>query len=119
MNRLEDTDTIKNAFEISGNLIDRIVAVCQGPNEANKWVELLSPDPISSFKPKLNDSIKGMSNSTVNMPTTPSHVSHLIEKFEIKINFPDHNVFVSIIFICEIKKKKNKNIPCNEMKMMC
>ncbi|EDV54558.1 rho guanine nucleotide exchange factor 7 isoform X2 [Drosophila erecta] len=42
VNRLEDTDALKNAFEINSPLIDRIVAVCQGPNEANKWVELLS-----------------------------------------------------------------------------
>lgn len=75
MNRLEDTDTMKNAFEISGPLIERITAVCQGPNEANKWVELLSPDPIVSLKPKPNESAKNMSSSAVNIPPTPSHVS--------------------------------------------
>lgn len=72
VNRLEDTDTIKNAFEISGPLIERITAVCQGPNEANKWVELLSPDPIASFKPKSNESLKNMSNSAM---SSPIHVS--------------------------------------------
>lgn len=40
--RLEDTDTLKNAFQVNGPLIERIVAVCQGPNEANKWVNLLT-----------------------------------------------------------------------------
>lgn len=72
VNRLEDTDTIKNAFEIGGPLIERITAVCQGPNEANKWVELLSPDPIASFKPKSNESLKNMSNSAL---SSPIHVS--------------------------------------------
>lgn len=90
VNRLEDTDTIKNAFEISGHLIERIVAVCQGPNEANKWVELLSPDPVTTFKPKLNDSTKSMSNSTMNMPTTPNHVSIFIE---FVVSESDCNVF--------------------------
>lgn len=75
VNRLDDTDTIKNAFEISGPLIERITAVCQGPNEANKWVELLSPDPVTTFKPRSNESLKNMSNSAVNLPPTPNHVS--------------------------------------------
>lgn len=39
--RLEDTDLIKNAFEISGHLIETILAVCQSAGDANKWVELL------------------------------------------------------------------------------
>lgn len=77
--RLEDTDTIKNAFEISGPLIERITAVCQGPNEANKWVELLSPDPVASFKPKSNESLKNMSNSALNIPPSPIHVSNSLE----------------------------------------
>uniref|UniRef100_A0A1A9ZI02 Rho guanine nucleotide exchange factor 7 n=1 Tax=Glossina pallidipes TaxID=7398 RepID=A0A1A9ZI02_GLOPL len=42
VNRLDDSDIYKNAFEINSPLIERIVAVCQGPNEANKWVELLT-----------------------------------------------------------------------------
>lgn len=77
--RLEDTDTIKNAFEISGPLIERIQAVCQGPSEANKWVELLSPDPVASFKLKSNESLKNMSNSAV---SSPIHVSIIYFWFE-------------------------------------
>lgn len=76
MNRLEDTDTIKNAFEVSGPLIERITAVCQGPNEANKWVELLSPtDTNTSTKSRSTELLKNMSNSAVSIPPTPSHVS--------------------------------------------
>lgn len=73
--RLEDTETIKNAFEISGPLIERITAVCQGPSEANKWVELLSPDPVAPFKPKSNESLKNMTNSAV---SSPIHVSFFL-----------------------------------------
>lgn len=40
--RLEDTESIKNAFEIQGTLIEAIIAVCQGPAEADKWVDLLT-----------------------------------------------------------------------------
>ncbi|XP_055295327.1 uncharacterized protein LOC129565025 isoform X2 [Sitodiplosis mosellana] len=76
VNRLEDTETIKNAFEIGGPLIERITAVCQGPNEANKWVELLSPDPIASFKPKSNESLKNMSNSAM---SSPIHKENLLD----------------------------------------
>lgn len=76
MNRLEDTDTIKNAFEVSGPLIERITAVCQESNEANKWVDLLSPEgSTSSAKSKSNEGLRNMSNSAVNLPPTPSHVS--------------------------------------------
>lgn len=82
VNRLEDTDTIKNAFEISGPLIERITAVCQGPNEANKWVELLSPDPIASFKPKSNESLKNMSSSAM---SSPIHVSYSIHFYCIEL----------------------------------
>jgi hypothetical protein len=39
--RLDDTNEIKNAFEISGQLIESILAVCQSSSDANKWVELL------------------------------------------------------------------------------
>ncbi|XP_072936575.1 uncharacterized protein [Epargyreus clarus] len=39
--KLDDTDTRKNAFEISGPMIDTIVAVCQTKAEADNWVSLL------------------------------------------------------------------------------
>lgn len=98
--RLEDTDTIKNAFEISGPLIERITAVCQGPSEANKWVELLSPDPVASFKPKSNESLKNMSNSTV---SSPIHVSILF----ICIQFYFTIFHQSIFIVCRTLKTRN------------
>ncbi|XP_050675725.1 rho guanine nucleotide exchange factor 7 isoform X3 [Leptidea sinapis] len=39
--KLDDTDKRKNAFEISGPMIDTIVAVCQTRAEADNWVSLL------------------------------------------------------------------------------
>lgn len=97
MNRLDDTETIKNAFEISGHLIERIVAVCQGPNEANKWVELLSPEPIVSLKPKISDSIKSMSNSIVMPSPTTSHVSIFISTKPLRIH-GDNFSFLILLF---------------------
>ncbi|XP_070069288.1 rho guanine nucleotide exchange factor 7 isoform X4 [Drosophila takahashii] len=64
VNRLEDTDAIKNAFEISSPLIDRIVAVCQGPNEANKWVELLNANN-PSLPMGIKRQLSNLSNSSL------------------------------------------------------
>ncbi|KAJ8964425.1 hypothetical protein NQ317_014538 [Molorchus minor] len=41
VNRLEDNESYKNAFEISAPMIDKRVAVCQSKEEADHWVELL------------------------------------------------------------------------------
>lgn len=71
INRLDDTESIKNAFEISGPFIEKIVAVCQGPNEANKWVDLLSSNPNAIR----NNVKRNTSSSTVNIPQPPPHVS--------------------------------------------
>ena len=46
--RLADTEKIKNAFEVTGPSIERIIAICQSATEANKWVELLSKNSINS-----------------------------------------------------------------------
>ncbi|XP_035916596.1 uncharacterized protein LOC118514120 isoform X5 [Anopheles stephensi] len=77
VNRLEDTDQLKNAFEISGTLIDRIVAVCQGPSEANRWVELLGPKSgaaeQSSTVVGTVDMKRNVSSSAVNIPQPPPH----------------------------------------------
>ncbi|XP_012159118.1 rho guanine nucleotide exchange factor 7 isoform X3 [Ceratitis capitata] len=76
VNRLEDSDTVKNAFEINGPLIERIVAVCQGPNEANRWVELLTSAnptmPIGIKRQLSNLSNKSMTGSA---PQPPPHMS--------------------------------------------
>uniref|UniRef100_A0AAG5CW15 DH domain-containing protein n=1 Tax=Anopheles atroparvus TaxID=41427 RepID=A0AAG5CW15_ANOAO len=79
VNRLEDTDQIKHAFEISGSLIDRIIAVCQGPTEANRWVELLSPKSgAGSEQPSAGSVVdlkRNVSSSAVNIPQPPPHVA--------------------------------------------
>ncbi|XP_044267611.1 uncharacterized protein LOC123013250 isoform X2 [Tribolium madens] len=41
VNRLEDNEQYKNAFEISAPMIEKKIAVCQSKIEANHWVELL------------------------------------------------------------------------------
>ncbi|XP_058062356.1 rho guanine nucleotide exchange factor 7 isoform X1 [Anopheles bellator] len=84
VSRLDDTDQIKHAFEISGPLIDRIVAVCQGPAEANRWVELLGAksghsssagqEPQSSGG-MVADLKRNVSSSAVNIPQPPPHMS--------------------------------------------
>jgi len=41
VNRLEDTDNVKNSFEITGPMIERIVVLCQTRTESLRWVEIL------------------------------------------------------------------------------
>ncbi|KAH8240706.1 hypothetical protein KR026_004035 [Drosophila bipectinata] len=77
VNRLEDTDAIKNAFEISSPLIDRIVAVCQGPNEANKWVELLNAN-----NPTLPMGIKRQLSNLSNSSLGHLNASHLSQHLD-------------------------------------
>lgn len=38
-NKLKDTENYKNAFEIAGPMIERIVAVCQTKEDQQTWVE--------------------------------------------------------------------------------
>merc|ERR1719412_1974431 len=41
VNRLEDTDNVKNSFEITGPMIDRIIVQCLTRTESLRWVEIL------------------------------------------------------------------------------
>ncbi|XP_022231941.2 uncharacterized protein LOC111080563 isoform X1 [Drosophila obscura] len=77
VHRLEDTDAIKNAFEISSPLIDRIVAVCQGPSEANKWVELLNAN-----NPSLPMGIKRQLSNLSNSSMGQLNAAHLSEHLD-------------------------------------
>lgn len=66
--RLPDTDKIKNAFEITGPSIERIVAICQSAVEANKWVELLSKNAgTSAIDIKRNTSFTSGANLNVSL----------------------------------------------------
>ncbi|XP_034097728.1 uncharacterized protein LOC117563477 isoform X2 [Drosophila albomicans] len=77
VNRLEDTDVIKHAFEISSPLIERIVAVCQGPNEANKWVELLNANnPNPTLPMGIKRQLSNLSNSSMNAAHMSPPSSH-------------------------------------------
>ncbi|KRF81932.1 uncharacterized protein RtGEF isoform X1 [Drosophila virilis] len=79
VNRLEDTDAIKHAFEISSPLIDRIVAVCQGPNEANKWVELLNANN-PSLPMGIKRQLSNLSNSSLGgQQLNASHLSQHLD----------------------------------------
>lgn len=71
--RLDDTDSIKNAFEVSGPLIEKIVAVCQGPNEANKWVDLISAHP-GAVRQQSADDMKRNTTSAMNITQPPVQV---------------------------------------------
>jgi Rho guanine nucleotide exchange factor 7 len=76
---------MKNAFEITGPMIEKIVAICQGPSDANKWVEYLTVNGTttstktvdilkrqrSGFELKRNAS----TSSAVTIPQPPPHVS--------------------------------------------
>jgi Rho guanine nucleotide exchange factor 7 len=76
---------MKNAFEISGPMIERIVAVCQGPSDANKWVDFLTNNggtltktvdtlqrQRSDFELRRNAST---TSAAVTIPQPPPHVS--------------------------------------------
>ncbi|XP_034472581.1 uncharacterized protein LOC117780241 isoform X3 [Drosophila innubila] len=78
VNRLEDTDAIKNAFEISSPLIERIVAVCQGPNEANKWVELLNANN-PSLPMGIKRQLSNLSNSSIGGQLNAAHLSQHLD----------------------------------------
>lgn len=78
--RLDDTDLIKNAFEIQGTLIEAIVAVCQGPAEADKWVDLLTQNMLEKRRAgtmdiKRNVSTTNVTPSTATVSGLQSHVN--------------------------------------------
>lgn len=73
--RLADTDSIKNAFEISGPLIEKILAICQSASEANKWVELLGKSSPGAIDIKRNTSFTSGAHL---QPSVSSLVTNMI-----------------------------------------
>lgn len=70
--RLPDTEKIKNAFEVTGPSIERIIAICQSATEANKWVELLSKNAntASAIDIKRNTSFTSGAHLNVSIKRT-------------------------------------------------
>ncbi|XP_050970604.1 rho guanine nucleotide exchange factor 7b isoform X1 [Labeo rohita] len=56
VNKIEDSDTTKNAFEISGNMIERIQVICNNQQDLHDWVDHLHRQTkrtsTSSLKPQ-------------------------------------------------------------------
>ncbi|XP_044006027.1 rho guanine nucleotide exchange factor 7 [Aphidius gifuensis] len=63
---MDDTDDIKNAFEINGPMIESIIVICSNREERQNWIDYLKQDQSSS-----SSSSSGIRRS----PTTISHVS--------------------------------------------
>ncbi|KAF2898835.1 hypothetical protein ILUMI_07340 [Ignelater luminosus] len=77
VNRLEDSEQYKNAFEISGPLIEKRIAVCQSKEEANHWVELLRKHmPHRSNAASVNQKVSPSQAEIV--PQPPPHMSPLV-----------------------------------------
>uniref|UniRef100_A0A336LNF0 CSON015325 protein n=1 Tax=Culicoides sonorensis TaxID=179676 RepID=A0A336LNF0_CULSO len=78
VNPLQDSESIKNAFEISGR---KNYGCLQGPKEANKWLELLIGNLSDSTKRKIgmelkrNTSAGSMSGNGI---PPPPHVSNAL-----------------------------------------
>jgi len=77
VNRLEDTDSIKHSFEITGPMIERILVMCPTRTESLRWVEILrqqikcarTPTSISST----NSSAGAAGGGAANHPLPPPH----------------------------------------------
>ncbi|XP_017780992.1 PREDICTED: uncharacterized protein LOC108565852 [Nicrophorus vespilloides] len=71
VSRLEDSDQYKNAFEISGPLIDKVTAVCQSKDEANHWVDILR-----KYNPnRITISNKSPPSQAEMVPQPPPHLN--------------------------------------------
>ncbi|XP_032529489.1 rho guanine nucleotide exchange factor 7 isoform X3 [Danaus plexippus] len=103
--KLEDSDTRKNAFEISGPMIDTIVAVCQTRAEADNWVSLLqkhSNNSSPSHEPSQPQSLPHMALSDSNNELSSGLTSH-----KRSHSFNNHQSFTQ--HTQQTQKNKSKN----------
>ncbi|XP_051559388.1 rho guanine nucleotide exchange factor 7b isoform X3 [Myxocyprinus asiaticus] len=61
VNKIEDNDSTKNAFEISGNMIERIQVICYNQRDLQEWMD------------NLNRQTKRTSTSNMKPQNTPCH----------------------------------------------
>lgn len=84
--RLDDTETIKNAFEIQGTLIEAIVAVCQGPTEADKWVDLLTQNMSDKRRTGTMDLKRNVSTTSVSPSSSAAASTATISGLQSHVN---------------------------------
>ncbi|XP_052460437.1 rho guanine nucleotide exchange factor 7 isoform X1 [Carassius gibelio] len=66
VNKIEDSDTTKNAFEISGNMIERIQVICNNEQDLHDWVDHL-------LRQTKRTSTSNLKPQNVPCHTLPSH----------------------------------------------
>lgn len=60
----EDTDEIRNAFEITGPMIENITVLCTSKEERQRWIELLAQEKVTNIlksptMPRMNNQTNG------------------------------------------------------------
>ena len=87
MNRLDDNDQYKNAFEISGPMIEKKVAVCQSREEANHWVDILRKHmPSRSVVANVSQKI------------APSHAEIIPQPHVSFVTFATHHILMQVFY---------------------
>ncbi|XP_068620919.1 rho guanine nucleotide exchange factor 7 isoform X2 [Battus philenor] len=105
--KLDDTDVRKNAFEISGPMIDTIVAVCQTRAEADNWVSLLqkhSNTSSPSHEPGQPQSLPHMAMSDSNSELASGLSSH-----KRSHSFNNHQSYTQHTQQTQKNKQKNQS----------
>ncbi|ENN71038.1 hypothetical protein YQE_12249, partial [Dendroctonus ponderosae] len=72
--RLEDTELLKNAFEISAPMIDKRVVICQSRQLADQWVDMLTQTQGSRISVNSTTSHKALPSQAQHVLQPPPHV---------------------------------------------
>ncbi|XP_042229571.1 rho guanine nucleotide exchange factor 7-like isoform X2 [Homarus americanus] len=76
VNKLDDNDHHKNAFEVSGPVAERIVALCQTRQDQQQWVEALS----QQSRMARTSNFTSHKSSLTSPPVPPAHSSSLVAR---------------------------------------
>lgn len=88
--KLEDTESYKNAFDITGPMIDPILAVCQTKDDQHTWVELLKQQIRTVHKSSVSSPSPATSPPPVKPhPLPPPHISSLTVPLSPRVSVPE------------------------------
>ncbi|PNF17134.1 Rho guanine nucleotide exchange factor 7 [Cryptotermes secundus] len=87
--KLEDTEAYKNAFEITGAMIERIIAVCQTKDDQHTWVEHLKQQIRTVRKSSMSSPSPATSPPPGKpQPLPPPHMSPLTVPLSPRVSVP-------------------------------